>query len=251
MNLHIRFSRAFTLIELLVVIAIISILIAILMPALGAAQRAAQNVNCMSNLQQMGHGTHQFAYDHHGQVPDFFFNFTAGNSNNIIVLIVPKRAAVSGFDYYLDGITVCPSDEEPDPVRVMSNDASSMYLKPVSYGVNADMVIRDTDSRRLNQPCEIAFFFDGTMSGPMDNPNYLQGRYTGSMEVVKKMLVLRHSKLANCLFMDNHVEPISELTPHMIAQNGKPYAGPGNGGGNNGGGNNGSGNNGGGNGNGH
>lgn len=229
--------RAFTLIELLVVIAIISVLIAMLMPALGTAQRAARNVNCMSNLQQMGHSTQQFAYDHDGLVPDFFFNFTAGNSNNIIVLIVPKRAAVSGFDYYLDAITVCPSDETPDPVKVISRDGNNMYLKPVSYGVNADMVIRDTNSHRLTQPCEIAFFFDGTMSGPMNEPNYLQGRYTGSMEVVQKMLVLRHGQLANCLFMDNHVEPIGEITPYMIAQDGKPYVGPGNGGGNKGGGN--------------
>ena len=239
-------SRAFTLIELLVVIAIISILIAMLMPALNSARRAAENVTCMSNLRQMGIGTHHFADDHDGQVPDFFFNFTAGNSNNIIVLIVPKRAAVAGFDYYLDDITICPSDEEPDLVRVLSPD-NTMQLQPVSYGVNADMVIRDTNSHRLNQPSEIAIFFDGTMSGPMNKPNYLQGRFSGSMEIVQRMLVLRHGKLANCLFMDSHVEPIDEITPEMIAQDGKPYEALGNGGGNNGGGNNGGGGNGGGN----
>ena len=45
---------AFTLIELLVVISIIALLIAILLPALGAARQAARNVQCLSNLRQVG-----------------------------------------------------------------------------------------------------------------------------------------------------------------------------------------------------
>ena len=45
---------AFTLIELLVVISIIALLIAILLPALDAAREAARNVQCLSNLRQVG-----------------------------------------------------------------------------------------------------------------------------------------------------------------------------------------------------
>lgn len=47
-------KSAFTLIELLVVIAIVSLLAALLLPALRKSRQAAQNVVCLSKLQQMG-----------------------------------------------------------------------------------------------------------------------------------------------------------------------------------------------------
>jgi prepilin-type N-terminal cleavage/methylation domain-containing protein/prepilin-type processing-associated H-X9-DG protein len=71
MSRRTRVTSAFTLIELLVVISIIALLVGILLPALGAARKAAQNVQCASNERQVGLAIASYAVDNNDRVTPY------------------------------------------------------------------------------------------------------------------------------------------------------------------------------------
>ena len=66
---HGRCGRGFTLIELLMVIAIVAILAMLLLPVISKGKMRARQVQCASQLKQIGLAFHAFAHEHNDRFP--------------------------------------------------------------------------------------------------------------------------------------------------------------------------------------
>ncbi len=62
-------SHGFSLVELMVVMAIIAVLLSLLLPALQKARSSAKQVQCLSNLRQLGQASFMYAGENKGLLP--------------------------------------------------------------------------------------------------------------------------------------------------------------------------------------
>ena len=131
--------REFTLVELLVVIAIIAVLIALLLPSLSRAQRQAKQVNCLSNMRQVGQYLVTYINDNNGWV----FPPLRGSNK-------PKDQRWPMFVFkpavWNPPVMLCPQDFEPEAEHsYILND--HLYIDAVKYTkkwlgrANSDVVV--------------------------------------------------------------------------------------------------------------
>lgn len=113
---------AFTLIELLVVVAIIVVLIAMLLPSLNQARLQAKDVQCLSNMRQIGLCTGIYAQNYNDVFP-LNVDWTGSEYANWDRLLAPymnitdmsRTANTTNPPKQNARLLICPRDQTPEP----------------------------------------------------------------------------------------------------------------------------------------
>ena len=216
-------KKQFTLIELLVVIAIIAILAAMLLPALSAARARAQAANCTGNLKQQGIMQIAYAGDNNDHLtgPQGYVWNQSTYQQKLVTAGYVQTSAGGNIDRTAAQYFVCPGSSELDRG---ADPNSSNYASKIYGYVAAPSWHNSTGWAKYYIPDYILHTPYAQNSKPGGDPAATPLMGDSCVETAKSMwytiectcsnkavgsrkgFYLGHSKLANVLMVDGHVE---------------------------------------------
>ena len=207
-------NHAFTLIELLIVVFIISAIMGLVFPVLSMVRGKSKQVVCMSNMGQMYKALLQYTIENDGYLP---LESNSGSCSGEVWFKAVDRYITT--DILPENQTEISTKEKlmlikQDPViNTVTQDKkdNTKTIKINTQLVQGSMCSRMIDSIRF--PSKTVLLFDGRI-----NNTTVASKYDGSYGSVAQ----RHSRGANILFMDGHVERIQNGDSDGTANEGWP-----------------------------
>jgi prepilin-type N-terminal cleavage/methylation domain-containing protein/prepilin-type processing-associated H-X9-DG protein len=213
-------KKAFTLIELLVVIAIIAVLVSMLLPALRRAREQALQVQCLSQLAQVGYMLRFYAIDNANVIPAATYN---GNSDvwfrNLQGQVESKEYIKYPGNSKINKVLLCPEGNhfrqgayglytpgsrypgEPSYMRIVPSPGviSFMGFKLSKIKRNSDFMLLGCSS--VTQPGQATFDAD---QGSFVFQSF---KYANTGGTAFAGLWAAHFNKVNGYFVDGHAEP--------------------------------------------
>ncbi len=207
-------NHAFTLIELLIVIFVIFVIMGLVFPVLSMVREKSKQAVCMSNMGQMHKALLQYTIENDGYLP---LESNSGSCSGEVWFKAVDRYITT--DILPENQTEISTKEKlmlikQDPViSTITQDKkdNTKTIKINTQLVQGSMCSRMIDSVRF--PSKTVLLFDGRI-----NNTTVASKYDGSYGSVAQ----RHSRGANILFMDGHVERIQNGDSDGTANEGWP-----------------------------